>query len=63
MDAQAKATKLLQPLLRSQPQNGTASTDSEAHHHVPVTFRAAAFARYALQHPMPKVSFCFQSGR
>ncbi|BDA51165.1 UPF0187 protein YneE [Coccomyxa sp. Obi] len=53
-EAQAKATKLLQPLLHSQPHNGTTSTDSEVPHHVPVTFRAAAFALHALQHPMPK---------
>lgn len=58
--AQVKATKLLQPLLDStqaaKASNGTHSSDSApSAHRLPVTFRAAAFALNALQHPRPKV--------
>ncbi|KAK9902842.1 hypothetical protein WJX75_008328 [Coccomyxa subellipsoidea] len=57
--AQVKATKLLQPLLDStqaaKASNGTHSSDSApSAHRLPVTFRAAAFALNALQHPTPK---------
>lgn len=55
-EAQAKATKLLQPLLHSQGANGSHPSDASTPHHMPVTFRAAALALNALMHPKPKVS-------
>ncbi|EIE19862.1 UPF0187-domain-containing protein [Coccomyxa subellipsoidea C-169] len=55
---QAHARKLLQPLLdsrnASKAEGSNHSGSAPSPQKVPVTFRAAAFALNALQHPMPK---------
>ncbi len=56
---QAQARKLLQPLLDSRnasnAEGSNHSGSAPSPQKIPVTFRAAAFALNALQHPMPKV--------